>query len=58
VAVASVSPDRLLVRLREGTPAVVGRIERDLVLLDLRSVEPADDDALAAALAAALDGRG
>jgi L-seryl-tRNA(Ser) seleniumtransferase len=58
VAVATPSPDRLLARLRSGIPAVVGRIERDLVVLDLRTVEPDDDEALAGALAAALDGRG
>ena len=51
-------PDRLLARLRAGTPAVVGRIEHDRVILDLRAVEPADDEALAAALVAALAGHG
>ena len=34
--------------LRAATPAVVGRIEHGGVVLDLRSVEPADDDALVA----------
>jgi L-seryl-tRNA(Ser) seleniumtransferase len=32
--------------LRLGTPAVVGRVEQGALLLDLRSVAPADDDAL------------
>ena len=58
VAVASRSADRLLARLRAGSPAVVGRIEHDRVILDLRSVEPADDDALGRALEIAVAGRG
>jgi L-seryl-tRNA(Ser) seleniumtransferase len=48
----------VLARLRAGSPAVVGRIERDAVILDLRSVEPGDDEALAAALTAALAAHG
>jgi L-seryl-tRNA(Ser) seleniumtransferase len=32
--------------LRLGTPAVVGRVEQGVLLLDLRAVAPADDDAL------------
>jgi L-seryl-tRNA(Ser) seleniumtransferase len=40
--------------VRRGTvPAVVGRIERGRLLLDLRSVDPADDDTLVAAIVAA-----
>ncbi|HEU0243596.1 MAG TPA: L-seryl-tRNA(Sec) selenium transferase [Candidatus Limnocylindrales bacterium] len=54
VAVAGASPDRLLARLRTGTPAVVGRIDDGEVVLDLRAVEPADDEALVGALTAAL----
>ena len=50
VCLAAARPDRLLARLRAGTPAVVGRVERGAVLLDLRSVEPADDAALSAAI--------
>jgi L-seryl-tRNA(Ser) seleniumtransferase len=46
-------PDRLLAALRAGDPAVIGRIEDGRVVLDLRTVEPAADDALAAAIAAA-----
>ena len=56
VCLAAARPDRLLARLRAGTPAVVGRVERGAVLLDLRSVEPADDAALSAAIGAALAG--
>ncbi|HEY6569730.1 MAG TPA: L-seryl-tRNA(Sec) selenium transferase, partial [Candidatus Limnocylindrales bacterium] len=58
VCVPSSEPNRLLGRLRAGSPAVVGRIERDSVVLDLRSVEPADDAPLAAAVRSALDGHG
>ncbi len=56
VCLAFVKPDRILARLRAGSPAVVGRVEHGAVLLDLRSVEPADDAALSAAIAAALAG--
>jgi L-seryl-tRNA(Ser) seleniumtransferase len=54
LGLTSTTPDRLLARLRAGTPAIVGRIEDGRVLLDLRTVEPADDPALARAIAAAL----
>ncbi len=47
----------LLERLRAGAPAVIARIERDRVVLDLRTVEPADDVALATAIRAALADR-
>jgi L-seryl-tRNA(Ser) seleniumtransferase len=40
---------------RGEVPAVVGRIERGDLLLDLRSVDPADDERLAAAVVAAAD---
>ncbi len=46
----------VLARLRAGSPAVVGRIERDEVIVDLRTIEPADDDALIGALRAAVAG--
>ncbi len=48
------SANALLGRLRRGTPAVVGRIEDGRVLLDVRTVDPAEDLALARAVAAAL----
>jgi L-seryl-tRNA(Ser) seleniumtransferase len=38
---------------RGAVPAVVGRIEAGRLLLDLRAVPPADDEALAAAVIAA-----
>jgi len=45
----------LLTRLRTGEPCVIGRIEHDRVVLDLRTVAPEDDASLAAALVRALD---
>lgn len=56
-------PEQLALELRHGPavrrgeqPAVVGRIENGRLLLDLRAVEPADDDRLAAAVLAAVSG--
>lgn len=47
-------PQRLLAALRAGEPAVIGRIADDAVVLDLRTIEPRDDDRLAAAVRAGL----
>jgi L-seryl-tRNA(Ser) seleniumtransferase len=46
-------PESLAVPLRTGEPAVVGRLEGGHLLLDLRSVPPADDEALLTAVLAA-----
>jgi L-seryl-tRNA(Ser) seleniumtransferase len=46
-------PEALAVPLRHGEPAVVGRLEAGRLLLDVRSVSPADDDRLVAAILAA-----
>lgn len=43
--------------LRAGSPPVVARVQRDQVLLDLRTVDPEDDDVLLACLRTALTGR-
>ncbi len=51
------SPDRLDERLRHATPPVIGRIERDHVVLDLRTVQPREDDALVAVLGQLLGDR-
>ncbi len=48
------SAETLLGRLRAGDPAVVGRIEEDRVVLDLRTVDPSSDLDLASAIEAAL----
>ncbi len=50
LALEARSPDRLLVALRAGDPAVVGRIEDRRVVLDLRTVEPGRDAELADAI--------
>jgi L-seryl-tRNA(Ser) seleniumtransferase len=47
----------LAARLRAGDPAVVGRIQDGAVLLDLRTILPADDEALARALGRAVGGK-
>jgi L-seryl-tRNA(Ser) seleniumtransferase len=46
--------DALLARLRRGEPPVIARIEDGRVVLDLRTVDPAHDAALARAIAGAL----
>jgi L-seryl-tRNA(Ser) seleniumtransferase len=46
----------LAARLRDGTPAVVARVEAGAVHLDFRTVDPADDARLGSALAVALGG--
>jgi L-seryl-tRNA(Ser) seleniumtransferase len=48
------SPQRLLGRLRTGIPAVIGRIDDDVVLLDVRTVEPDDDERLVRAIRLAM----
>ena len=50
------SATRVLAALRQGDPIVIGRIEADRVVLDLRTVDPDRDDALAAAVEHALAG--
>ena len=58
LALVARSADRLLAALRGADPAVVGRIERGRVVLDLRTVEPSADEELAGAVASALAGSG
>jgi L-seryl-tRNA(Ser) seleniumtransferase len=55
VAIEGPAPQRLLARFREGTPAVIGRVVKDVVLLDLRTVEPEDDARLGRAIRIALE---
>jgi len=47
-------PDALESTLRLGDPAVIGRIAEGRLLIDLRTVQPAEDDRRAAALRAAM----
>jgi L-seryl-tRNA(Ser) seleniumtransferase len=54
LAVRAGSADRLLARLRTGEPAVIGRIEDRVVVLDLRTVDREADRDLAAAVRSAL----
>jgi L-seryl-tRNA(Ser) seleniumtransferase len=54
VRVSASDASALAKRLRTGDPPVVGYIEDGALLLDLRTVDPRDDDALARALARAL----
>jgi L-seryl-tRNA(Ser) seleniumtransferase len=48
------NPVALSKSLRQASPAVVGRIERERLVLDLRTVLPEEDDALASAIRCAL----
>src|SRR6266581_1779502 len=50
---ASAGPDRLASALRAGEPPVIVRVAEDRVLVDLRTVEPADEPALLLALRSA-----
>jgi L-seryl-tRNA(Ser) seleniumtransferase len=50
ITCSGLSADELAARLRAGDPPIIARIEEDRVLLDLRTVFPAEDAALAAAL--------
>jgi L-seryl-tRNA(Ser) seleniumtransferase len=46
-------PERYARPLREGNPAVIGRLEHGRFLLDLRCIEEAEDEALVGAVRAA-----
>src|SRR5438270_2840594 len=54
IALESDSPDRLAAALRAADPPVIGRIEDDYVLLDLRAVLPEQDGLLERAVRAVL----
>jgi L-seryl-tRNA(Ser) seleniumtransferase len=54
IAIDGPSARRTLDALRSGDPPVIGRIVDDVVLLDLRTIEPVDDDRLAGAVRAAI----
>jgi L-seryl-tRNA(Ser) seleniumtransferase len=57
VAISAGRADQIARRLRLGSPAVIARIDAGRVVLDLRTVDPARDDDLVAALRAATDRR-
>jgi L-seryl-tRNA(Ser) seleniumtransferase len=54
VALPSRDADGLAARLRSGSPAVIGRIEEGALVLDPRTVDPVDDEALLSAVRRAL----
>ena len=54
IALTARSADRLLARLRHGEPVVIARVADGRVVLDLRTVDPEADEALAAAIGQAL----
>jgi L-seryl-tRNA(Ser) seleniumtransferase len=54
-AAIALAPD-LALALRRGRPPVVGRVEADRCLLDLRTVDPADDNRLVEAVLTASSG--
>jgi L-seryl-tRNA(Ser) seleniumtransferase len=43
IAISAASADQLARQLRTGSPAVFGRVQDDRLLVDLRTVDPADD---------------
>jgi L-seryl-tRNA(Ser) seleniumtransferase len=53
---ARVAPGELAARLRRNDPPVVARVERDRLVLDLRSVAPEDEAVVEAAIRRAADG--
>jgi L-seryl-tRNA(Ser) seleniumtransferase len=54
VALRGTAPARRLAALRAGTPIVIGRVEEGRAVIDLRTVDPDADDALAGAIERAL----
>ncbi len=54
VAIDAPASQELAQRLRQGSPTVIGRIEDDTFVLDLRTVRPSEENALREALQAAL----
>jgi len=50
ISIQGFTPTTAARQLRESTPPVVARIERDRLLIDLRTVAPSDDDILVSVL--------
>jgi L-seryl-tRNA(Ser) seleniumtransferase len=55
LAISVSAPDTISNRLRGGRPPVVGRVAEGELLLDLRTVQPEEDEMLLAALTVALE---
>jgi L-seryl-tRNA(Ser) seleniumtransferase len=53
ITAGALSPASLDARLRAGHPPVVARIQDDELLIDLRTVDPAEDDSVASAVTTA-----
>ena len=43
IQAAGISIDKFAGKLRNATPAVIGRVSKDRLLLDMRTIAPADD---------------
>lgn len=54
IRISGINSDLLAQQIRTGTPAVLGRIQDDALLLDLRTVDPSQYQVLATALTTAL----
>ncbi len=54
ITIPPLAPQELEVRLRRAATPVIGRVERGVVMLDLRTLLPGDQEALMAALAEVL----
>ncbi len=50
--------DEIASRLRAGSPPVLGRIQEDRAILDMRAIEPGEEEAFLDAVARALTGEG
>jgi L-seryl-tRNA(Ser) seleniumtransferase len=58
IAVKAKSPEQIAQRLRVGTPAVLSRVQDDLVLFDVRTLLDGEDELLVNAIDGAMKGRG
>jgi len=50
ITVEGLSANGVETRLRQADPPIIGRIERDCVLLDVRTIQPEEDEIVARAL--------
>lgn len=55
IAPRNISPDGLVRSLIDGDPPVIARIDEDRVVVDLRTVDPNDDETIVSALSAHLE---